>query len=79
MTDQIMSIIRSAAKFAAGAAAAHGLIGGAMAETVTGLLVGAAALVASWVTHSDIKARDADWLPRRLGAGAGRFPARLAR
>ena len=56
MTDQIMSIIRSAAKFAAGAAAAHGLIGGAMAETVTGLIIGAAALVASWLTHSDIKA-----------------------
>jgi hypothetical protein len=56
MTEQIMSLVRSAAKFAAGAAVAHGLIGAGMAETVTGLLIGAAALAASWITHTNVKA-----------------------
>ena len=55
MTDQIMSLVRSMAKFAAGAAAAHGLIGGGMVEIVTGLIIGAAALAASWLTHADVK------------------------
>ena len=56
MTEQIMSLVRSAAKFAAGAAAAHGIIGGGMVEVVTGLIVGAAALAASWLTHADVRA-----------------------
>lgn len=56
MTEQIMSLIRSAAKFAAGAAVAHGFIGAGMAETVTGLIIGAAALAASWLTHANVKA-----------------------